>query len=139
MGITHNTHDINHRPLHQLHRLTINWTPPKPLIYTHLPRNSPEMPTPSKPTRETTTGSGLYYPKLSEMSNPRESDARVQSGDPFANWHPQSAFERTMDDQGDVVSDAWSFTDGGKKKGHEGKEDEANLVDAAGEEDFDSL
>ncbi|KAL4881175.1 hypothetical protein BJY04DRAFT_218353 [Aspergillus karnatakaensis] len=93
------------------------------------------MPIQSKPTRETNTGtSGLNYPKLSEMTIPRESDERVQSGDPFANWHPQSAFEQGMDDEGNLESDPWSFTDGGKKKGHEGREDEADMADAVGRE-----
>lgn len=52
--------------------------------------------------------------------------------------HPQEDFERTMDQQGNLVSDEYSFTDGGKKKGHPGQDDEADLFDAA-QADFDDL
>ena len=52
--------------------------------------------------------------------------------------HPQEDFERTMDQQGNLVSDEYSFTDGGKKKGHSGQDDEADLFDAA-QADFDDL
>lgn len=43
-----------------------------------------------------------------------------------------------MDQQGNLVSDEYSFTDGGKKKGHSGQDDEADLFDAA-QADFDDL
>ncbi|KAL4958748.1 uncharacterized protein BDV14DRAFT_206332 [Aspergillus stella-maris] len=37
-----------------------------------------------------------------------------QSPSHYANSHPQSVFESAMDDEGNMVPDEYSYTDGGK-------------------------
>ncbi|KAL3478051.1 hypothetical protein BJX99DRAFT_224932 [Aspergillus californicus] len=51
--------------------------------------------------------------------------------------HPQAAFETTMNEQGELVPDE-GFTDGTKKPGHSGADDEADMFEAA-TGDFDDM
>ncbi|KAL4945701.1 hypothetical protein BDV06DRAFT_219093 [Aspergillus oleicola] len=56
----------------------------------------------------------------------------------YPNSHPQAVFESAMGDDGNLVPDGYSFTDGGKVRGHPGEDDDADL-DNAFQADFDDL
>ncbi|KAL4929421.1 uncharacterized protein BDV17DRAFT_261781 [Aspergillus undulatus] len=73
---------------------------------------------------------------LSSQSNPAWRNPEDEQL--FSNSHPQEVFENTMDDEGNLFPDSFSFTDGGKVKGHPGDDDDADLYDAA-QADFDNL
>ncbi|KAL2820969.1 hypothetical protein BDW59DRAFT_164373 [Aspergillus cavernicola] len=105
----------------------------------HKKTDQAKMPQPSKIDRKTVDQQNIQNISQS-ASTGTSTDTGPGSGKAteFVSSHPQEAFERTMDAKGNPIPDAWSFTDGGKKKGHSGADDEADMFEAV-MDDFDGL
>lgn len=111
-----------------------------------MPTTNPRYPNLQEEVRPSFQYKTAFHPLTNQTLNQRQQfqsqpsqgksqgQGIAQGGHP----HPQEDFEQTMDQQGNLVSDEYSFTDGGKKKGHSGQDDEADLFDAA-QADFDDL
>ncbi|KAL4922801.1 hypothetical protein BDW62DRAFT_196805 [Aspergillus aurantiobrunneus] len=87
---------------------------------------------------ENTSRAYIFRPQQFRRAQEAQQQQEAQERErQFTGSHPQEEFETTMDDEGNPAPDE-SFTDGAKKKGHAGADDEADLFDAA-QADFDDL